>query len=102
MGSLVSKVWLADSVRGRVRGWSGLESTRLIMGGGTGKAYTVPWVCCGHGDCSALSWHVDPPLGLQAVSCSGWLARPSDSDDRHEWRTETADDAADLAADSDD
>jgi hypothetical protein len=89
MGSLVSKVWLADTVRGRVLGWSGLESPRLIMGGGTGWAYTVLWVCCG--DCSALSWHVDPQWGLQVVSCSGWLARPSDSDDRHEWRTVTAD-----------
>ncbi len=40
----MSKVWLIDTVRGRLRCLSCLGSTGLITGDGTGMADTVLWV----------------------------------------------------------
>jgi hypothetical protein len=53
----VSKVWLADTVWGRLRCLGCLGSTGLIAGDSTGMADTVPWVGCSV--CSALSTDIN-------------------------------------------
>ncbi len=93
-GSLVSKVWLADTVRGRLLCLSCLGSsgsTGRVAGDGTGMADTVLWV--GRGVCSALSSDIDPRLGLLVIGRSGWLARAADSDDGYGRWTRTTDPA---------
>ncbi len=77
----MSKVWLSDTVRGRLRCLGLLGSTALIAGDSTGMADTVQWVGCGV--CSPLSTDMDSRTGLLVISRAGWLVWTADSDDRH-------------------
>jgi hypothetical protein len=84
----VSKVWLADTVRGRLHCLGRLGSTGLIAGDSTGMAGTVPWVGCGV--CSTLSTDIDSRTGLLVISSAGWLVWTAYSVDRHGcWWTRT-------------
>ena len=80
----MSKVWLADTVRGRFRCLGLLGSTGLIAGDSTGMAGTVPRVGpvrCGVS--STLSTDMDSRTGLLVISRARWLVWTADSDDRH-------------------
>ncbi len=77
----MSKVWLADTVRGRLRCLGLLGSPGLIAGDSTGMTGMVPWVGCGV--CSTLSTDIDSRTGLLVISRAGWLVWTADSDDRH-------------------
>ncbi len=69
----MSKVWLADTLRGRLRFLGPLGSTGLIAGDSTGVAGTVAWVRCGV--CSTLSILTLERACWSSAAQGGWYGQ---------------------------